>query len=93
MALERLSELYRGLSQSERGFADQVLAEWLKSDQEARRFDAVALIREFRVTSAAPALRDLAQRLTRSDDPGAPFEREKVEGLLQELEVGGAIPP
>lgn len=86
-ALERLMSVYQRLDPSERELANQVLVEWLGSEEEAKRFDAVALIREFRVSSAAPALRDLADHLTRSKDPGAPFEREKVERLLMELEA------
>lgn len=92
-ALERLSGLYRNLDATERELADRVLAEWVLSHEEAKRFDAVALIREFEVTSAAPELRDLVGRLARSDDPGAPFEREKVEVLLRDLGLtGGATP-
>jgi len=89
-ALERLSGLYRTLDVTEREFADRVLAEWVLSDEEAKRFDAVAMIREFEVASAAPELRELIGRLARSDDPGAPFEREKVEVLLRDLGVNGA---
>lgn len=84
-AVERLSGLYRHLNSTERELADRVLAEWALSEDEAKRFDAVALIREFGVASAAPELRELIARLERTDDPGAPFEREKVENLLREL--------
>lgn len=92
-ALERLSELYRSLDETERGFADRVLAEWTLADDEAKRFDAVALIHEFNVATAEPELRELIARLARSDDPGAPFEREKVETLLRELGLNGADGP
>lgn len=47
------------------------------------------LIREFRIEMAAPALRELAGKLTYSHDPGAPFEREKVEDLLADLGANG----
>lgn len=90
LALERMNGMYRGLDAADRKFADQVLAEWLLSDEEAKRFDAVALIREFHITTAAPALRELIRKLSRSQDPGAPFERVKVEGLLSELDANGA---
>lgn len=90
LALERLRSLYRSLDTSERDLADQVLAEWVRSDQEAKRFDSVTLIREFAIRRAAPALREHADELRRTDDPGAPFEREKVEGLLADLTSNGA---
>lgn len=93
LALERVNGMYRGLSAADRELANEVLAEWALSDEEAKRFDAVALIREFHVVAAAPALRDLGRRLARSTDPGAPFEREKVEGLLRELGVNGETSP
>lgn len=92
-ALERLSGLYRRFDAIERGFADRVLAEWTLADDETKRFDAVALICEFRVVTAEPELRELVARLARSDDPGAPFEREKVERLLRELGLNGAPTP
>lgn len=92
-ALERLSGLYRGLDGTEREFADRVLAEWTLADDEAKRFDAVALIRQFKVATAEPELRELIARLSRSDDPGAPFEREKVEILLRELGLEGSATP
>lgn len=93
LALERLNTLYRGFDTEERELANQVLAEWVLSDEEAKRFDAVALIRQFQVTSAVSALRALADELERRDDPGAPFEREKVEALLSELDGNGASSP
>lgn len=93
LALERVNGMYRGLSAADRELADRVLAEWVLSDEEAKRFDAVALIREFHVLTAAPALRELAHNLARSSDPGAPFEREKVEGVLRELGADGETSP
>jgi len=89
LALDRLHTLYRGLDSLERELADQVVAEWLLSDDEAKRFDAVALIRDFKIGSAVPALQRLADELDRSKDPGAGFEREKVNGLLAELTSDG----
>jgi hypothetical protein len=85
LALDRLHSLYRSLNSSERELADQVIAEWVRSPEEAKRFDAIALVRAFKIGVAIPALRELAEELGRSDDPGAPFEREKVEGLLADM--------
>lgn len=93
LALDRLVARYRSLTPSERQLADRVIAEWLHSPDEAKRFDAVALVREFEISSAIPALRDLSSGLQTSSDPGAPFEREKVEALLAELDANGAAAP
>ena len=84
---EQVSAMYRGIGGSKTELADIVLGEWVLADDEARRFDAVALIREFRVTAATPSLYELTNRLAQSDDPGAPFEHEKVKRLLSELEA------
>lgn len=85
LALDRLIALYRSFGQVERKLADDVLAQWVLSGSEAKRFDALALIRNFGIASAVPALHTLAVKLEHSDDPGAPFEREKVMALLSEL--------
>jgi hypothetical protein len=88
-ALERTASMYARLEREDRDHADRVFSEWLLSEDEAKRYVAVALIREFRVATAAPALRELVLKLRDSDDPGAPFEREKVEHLLSELDADG----
>ncbi len=61
LALDRLHTLYRKLDSAERAMADQVLAEWALSDDEAVRFDALALIDEFKITNATPALKKLGK--------------------------------
>jgi hypothetical protein len=90
IAMERVTTLYVALDADERATADQVLADWALSPNEAKRFDAIALVRELVVQTAVPALRRLTMRLASSDDPGAPFEREKVQDVLVELGVDGS---
>lgn len=89
LALDRLHSLYRRLDEDERALADEILCEWVLSDTEAKRFDAMAVIREFRVSRAVPALEQLSRRLRGRGEPGAPFEQEKIEGLLSELTANG----
>ncbi len=67
-----------------------MLSEWVLAPDEGKRFDAMALIRRFRVKAAEPALVPLAAHLQHAEGPGAPFEREKVNGLLAELANGGS---
>ena len=81
LALDKLHRLYRGFDSEDRAMADQVLAEWALSEDEDVRFDALALIDDFKIVSALPALRDLASRLTTSNAPGAPYELKKVERI------------
>jgi uncharacterized protein HemX len=85
LTLERLHELYHRFDQNEQFMADQVIAQWALSDDEKLRFDALALIDDFRIGSAATTLQTLANRLSSSSAPGAPFERQKVERLLVKL--------
>jgi hypothetical protein len=85
IALERLRILYGRFDESERLMAHQVLGEWLLSEDENLRFDAMALVRDLRLLSAMPALRELAIRLASSRERGAPYELDKVSGLIKEL--------
>lgn len=83
---ERLGRLYKKFDADERLMADQIVGEWILSDDESIRFDAMDLIEDFKIVSATSALSLLADRLTTSKSPGAPFERKKIERILLELE-------
>lgn len=85
VAIERLFGLYQRFDPSERALANKVFTEWLSSPDEDVRYDAVVLIRRFGVVESLDALKSLAERLAFSAAPGAPFEREKVKGLIAEL--------
>jgi uncharacterized protein HemX len=85
LTLERLHELYDRFNQNEQLMADEVIAQWALSDDETLRFDALALIDDFRIVSATTTLQTLVNRLSSSSAPGAPYEREKVERLLAKL--------
>jgi len=61
-----LIELYRSFDSQERLFANEVLAEWVLSECEIDRYDALALIREFKIGSVNTALNELRQRLLAS---------------------------
>jgi len=84
-AFKALGELYVAQSPYERTVIDRVLGAWLATEDETKRFDALYLIQEARVTSALPALRALAVRLEDSTLPGAPFELTKVRRIMDEL--------
>ena len=81
-----LTAEYERLTPAERAVADQVLCDWATSENESKRFDALAVIEHFRVRTAAPCLRDFAGRLAVRTDPGAPFERVKIERILATLD-------
>lgn len=84
-ALPALFALYRRLSTTERKEVDVCLIHALASGTESERFDALAIINEFRIAAALPALRELAVRLQLEDSPGAPFELAKVNRFISKL--------
>jgi hypothetical protein len=81
-ALFALYAYYKSLTGEERLIIDRLLAEQLGGDDEDVWFDALAVIREFRVTSALPALRELADRLESAHGPSAPYDWAKVNRLI-----------
>ena len=85
IALDRLHALYENLGSEERSMADQVFSEWAQSEDENLRFDALAMIDDFKIKSASFALQNLLQHLVVSPAPGAPYELEKVKRILADL--------
>ena len=92
LTLDRLRTAYEAMSDEDRPSAEAVIVEWLASDDENRRFDAIALTDEFRIASAAAGLRRLRTRLLTSNAPGAPFEIEKIDRVLGGLTSGSGGP-
>ena len=85
LALDQMQELYAKFDASERVMANRVLVEWCFSADDGKRFDALAIIDEFRVSDAAHALHELANRLGKSNEPGAPYELQKVHRIANSL--------
>ena len=76
----------REVAPEARGYADEVIGEWVLSADERKRFDALAVVSELAIRSAIPALRQLKERLAGESGPGAPLEAEKVDRVLAKLE-------
>ena len=76
---DQLRDLYLSLERDERSEADAVIAEWLISDDEKKRFDALGLIAEMKIVAARPALELLERRLSSDPAPGARFEMAKAK--------------
>jgi hypothetical protein len=85
---KRLRTLYRKFDAEERAMADQVLAEWVLSDDENVRHDGRTLIEEFEIRPALPALEELAARLAAIGTPRACNELEMVDRTIRELTGG-----
>lgn len=86
-----LSKRYAALDPDERSAVDEVLGEWVLSDDPNLRFDAMALISDHNIRSTLPSLRRLAERLEDASAPSAPYEWNKVNRLVGRLS-GGAGP-
>ena len=84
-ALDRLTAALKDLKGQEREIAETLVSEWVLSGEPRRQFDALAVIERLLLTSAAPALRDLADQLTRSNEPGAPYDLAWVNRILAKL--------
>lgn len=84
-AVFALADLYRSLSEEERLVADEVLIEWALSGHPKKQFDGLALIDEFSITSAVPALHRLAERFQQADEPSSPYDFAKVNRILDRL--------
>ena len=85
IVLEKLRILYVKFDGAERLMADKVLSEWVLSEDEEMRFDALGLIDDLKIETAAPALHELTTRLTTSDAPNAPYELKKVLRIISIL--------
>jgi hypothetical protein len=84
-----LSVVYGCLNAADQNEVNDVLIEWVLSEDETLRYDALFLVNEHQVHQAVPALRTLRDRL--EDDPsgpGAPYEWAKVNGLFGRLTSG-----
>src|SRR5260370_4419577 len=85
-ALLALSDRYRRRSLNERKVVDRLLADKWASPDENVRFDALALVGEFKIRPTEPQLRSLAARLEAEMTPGAPFELAKVNRILNQFQ-------
>lgn len=85
----RLAEFYRQVDAPTRKMFDGVLADWVRSQEPGVWFDGAALIREFRVCSALPAVREAADywrtRLSQYND----FSRGGEYGLQRSQALSG----
>lgn len=83
-----LSKLYSSLSLKEKEDVTPVLIDWIKSDDDGKRSEAIFLVREYKILAAKPALEQLRIRLKDCkipDDPQGYHECQEVIGLLQIL--------
>ena len=81
-----LARAYVELGAIERNVVDDILAEWLLSEDITYRFDARALVRRLKVHGALPALRSLSQRLSLDSSARSRHEHTAVLETIAELQ-------
>lgn len=86
-----MSQAYGSLGPEDRGRLEPLLREWLRSDAERDRSQAVAIIREQMVRSMRGDLEALLARSDASPDPGAAAEAARVAHALRRLAAGDDI--
>ena len=84
-ALLAFMDLYERLDPNERELADQVIAEWVASENERKRFDALAMVDHFRIRAASAQLRRVEAELVARTDHEAPYELAKVRRILERV--------
>ena len=88
-AWSELSKLYSSLSSNEKKEVVPVLIDWIDSDDNGKRSDAIWLVREYKILAAKQALERLRIRLKHCripEDPQGYHECQKVIGVLQILD-------
>jgi hypothetical protein len=85
---DELRALYLLFDENERPDADVVIAEWVLSGDEKKRFDALVMIADMNISSARSALEILVRRLASDPNPGARFESAKVDRIITALHDG-----
>ena len=90
VVIDELRRLYKSLDRERRTAADAVLVEWIESEDQTTRFDALALVGEFQIVSATHALRRLRKSLRFKLEPGVSCERREVDRRLTALKKSGA---
>lgn len=85
-AVLRLADFYRQLGEEDRRVVDEVLASWVLEGDARRRFDALALIDEFEIRSALPALQAELAGLSEAVGPSVPTDRAKLRRIIAHLQ-------
>lgn len=88
LTLVELEQVYRSLSPEERPEADRAVVDWLEDDDTRRRFDALALVEAFDITTATAALDRLVERHRSDGDAFHEHERERALAVRASLSTG-----
>ena len=93
LAPEKLIDEYRSFDAPQRLLANHIISEWLLSNDESMRSDAILLIERFRIKSALANLEKVRDRFPLGMSPSDLHEREKVEQVIKGLwaDIGNVV--
>jgi hypothetical protein len=80
-----LLDAYRRFDVKDRRVVDELLASWVLGGDERRRFDALALIDEFEIRSARPAIEKRLAHLREAAGPAVQTDQAKLRRILARL--------
>jgi hypothetical protein len=84
-AWDRLEVLYRRFDAEERAIADQVISEWILSDNDSASHDGWVLARRCHIKSAIPAIEELVRRIASSRDPRVHGWLDTISRALEDI--------
>ena len=92
VTLQRLDAVYISMTDQERAEFDAILGEWARGEDPGKRHDAIALIDNFKITSALDDVRALREELAgATDGPGRDW-LESVDETIAYLEADAERP-
>ena len=86
-ATEEFADFYAKLSVEDRAQADEAIAEWLLSENKRQRFDALAMVRRFKIAAALPNLKRLLFKLASGDSAESRYDFGYVTSLIRMLDA------
>jgi len=91
-ALLELRKAFSGWDQKTQRAARPVIAEWLRSENPRKRFDALALVEEFSICEAISPLRELIRKLDQESTAESKFNLKRATEVLRKL-AGDRVSP
>ena len=87
--LTRMKRVFESASESDRIALNQVIREWLLSDDPAEPFDAAWLTDELLLDANLDLVRKLRDEAESRNDPAAPYDWSKFNEIAGRLTPGG----
>jgi hypothetical protein len=88
----KIAHLYSELGPNARRFCNEVLAEWVNSEDGQRRFSAFSLARKFRISSMTPAIEEFIRHRSNPQNFAERGELAKAKRVLTCLTDNSADP-